>query len=177
MPSRNSRKPDAKSESPGGRPSSRERGAPKAGNEYTLNIPGRTDNLEVIRTFVAGVARRAGFGDEDVNKIELAVDEACSNVIEHAYARDEAKDIDIAVRIESPKLTVTVTDHGKSFHFDGVPLPNMKQYLAELRVGGLGIYLMKMLMDEVEYRSEAGRNEVRMSKYFARNDRPRPARR
>jgi serine/threonine-protein kinase RsbW len=175
MPSQNSRKPDAKSKVPAGRLSSRGRGTPKAGNEFTLNIPGKTDNLELIRTFVAGVARHAGFGDEDVNKIELAVDEACSNVIEHAYARDEAKDIDITVRIEAPKLTVTVTDHGKSFHFDGVPLPDMKQYLAELRVGGLGIYLMKMLMDEVEYRSEPGRNEVRMSKYFVKNTRPRTA--
>jgi len=173
MPSRNSRKPDAKPRIRAGRPTLRGRGKDKAGNEYTLNIPGKTDNLEVIRTFVAGVARRAGFGDEDVNKIELAVDEACSNVIEHAYSRDEAKDIDIAVRIEAPKLTVTVTDHGRSFHFDGVPLPDMKQYLAELRVGGLGIYLMKMLMDEVEYHSEHGRNEVRMSKYFVKSARPR----
>jgi serine/threonine-protein kinase RsbW len=104
------------------------------------------------------------------------VDEACSNVIEHAYGPDEVKDIGIAVLIDPLKLTVTVTDNGRSFHFDGVPLPDMKQYLAELRVGGLGIYLMKMLMDEVEYKSETGRNEVRMSKYFAKNARPGTAR-
>jgi len=167
MPSQNSKKRDSKK-----RGAADGRGAPKTRNEFTLKIPGKTDNLEAIRTFVAGVARNAGFGEEDVNKIELAVDEACSNVIEHAYARDEAKDIDIAVLVERLKLTVTVIDHGKSFHFDGIPLPDMKQYLAELRVGGLGIYLMKMLMDEVEYRSENGRNEVRMSKYFSKNARP-----
>jgi serine/threonine-protein kinase RsbW len=172
MPSQNSKKRDAEKRTAAGRPSGSGRAAPGAGGPFTLNIPGKTDNLEAIRNFVAGIARNAGFGDEDVNKIELAVDEACSNVIEHAYASDGAKDIGIAVLIDRMKLTVTVTDHGRSFHFDGVPLPDMKQYLAELRVGGLGIYLMKMLMDEVEYRSEHGRNEVRMSKYFAKNTRP-----
>jgi serine/threonine-protein kinase RsbW len=171
MPSQNSKNRNAKTGIPGRGSGG---GPEEMRKEYTLKVPGRSDNLETIRTFVAGVARKVGFGEEDVNKIELAVDEACSNVIEHAYARDERKDIDIDVRIDYQKLTVIVTDHGKSFHFDGVPMPDMKQYLAELRIGGLGIYLMKMLMDEVEYRSEPGRNEVHMAKYFVKKGRSRP---
>ena len=174
MPSQNSKNRNAKTGTPDLGAGGRGSGSAETGKEYTLKIPGRTNNLERIRTFVAGVARKSGFSEEDVNKIELAVDEACSNVIEHAYAHDEGKDIDIAVRIDFQKLTVIVTDHGKSFHFNGVPMPDMKQYLAELRIGGLGIYLMKMLMDEVEYRSESGRNEVHMAKYFVRNGRSRP---
>jgi len=172
MPSQNSKNRSAKTGTPG--PGAGGRGSAETGKEYTLKIPGRTNNLERIRTFVSGVARKAGFSEADVNKIELAVDEACSNVIEHAYANDAGKDIDIAVRTDCRKLTVIVTDHGRSFHFNGVPMPDMKQYLAELRIGGLGIYLMKMLMDEVEYRSESGRNEVRMAKYFVKNGRSRP---
>jgi serine/threonine-protein kinase RsbW len=172
MPSQNSKKRDAEKRTAAGGPFRSGSAAPGAGGPFTLSIPGKTENLEAIRGFVAGVARNAGFGEDDVNKIELAVDEACSNVIEHAYSPDETKDIGIAVAIDRLKMTVTVTDHGRSFHFDGVPLPDMKQYLAELRVGGLGIYLMKMLMDEVEYRSESGRNEVRMSKYFKKKSRP-----
>jgi serine/threonine-protein kinase RsbW len=147
-------------------------GGPTGVKEYTLCTPSRTDHLERIRTFVSEASRRAGFGEEDVNKIELAVDEACSNVITHAYGRDEGQDLHVAVRTDAAKLTVVVTDHGKSFDFQGLRMPDMKQYLAELRVGGLGIYLMKMLMDEVEYRSEPGRNELIMTKYRVPAKRP-----
>jgi len=150
-------------------------GAPRVGRPPAagrgvarLRVPGLTGRLEEIRTFVSGIARQSGFVEEEVNKIELAVDEACSNVIEHAYGEERPGDIDVAVRADRNRLTVTVSDSGKSFRFDGVPVPDMKQYLSELRVGGLGIYLMRMLMDDVTYRSRAGRNELRMVKYRGR---------
>ena len=139
----------------------------KATRNYFLKIPGQTDNLEIIRNFVAGVARKVGFDLEESNKIELAVDEACTNVIEHAYQHDESKDIDIAIKIDYNKFTVVVTDRGRSFKLEEVELPDMNSYLAELRVGGLGIYLMKTLMDEVDYKSKpGGKNEMTMVKYF-----------
>lgn len=135
--------------------------------DYRLKIPSQRDNLEIIRNFVSSVARRVGFGDDDINKIELAVDEACTNVIQHAYEGDGDKHIDIAVKIGYEKFSVVVTDRGKSFDMEEVEMPDMKEYLAELRVGGLGIYLMRMLMDEVSYTSKpGGENEVRMVKYL-----------
>ncbi len=139
----------------------------KTTKSYLLKIPSQTDNLELIRNFVAGVAKKVGFDAEESNKIELAIDEACTNVIEHAYQHDENQDIDIAIKIDYNKITVVVTDRGRSFDMEQVELPDMKSYLAELRVGGLGIYLMKTLMDEVDYRSKPGvKNEVTMVKYF-----------
>ena len=139
----------------------------KKTRQYLLKIPGQVDNLEIIRNFISGVAKKVGFGDDDANKIELAVDEACTNVIEHAYRDDDDKDIDIAIKLDYQKLTVVVTDRGRSFNFKQVEMPNMNSYLAELRVGGLGIYLMKTLMDEVDYQSKpGGKNEVRMVKYL-----------
>ena len=139
----------------------------EATKSYRLKIPSQKDNLEIIRNFVSGVAKKVGFEEEDSNKIELAVDEACTNVIRHAYQEDESQDIDIAIKIDYQKFTVVVTDRGKSFKMEEVELPDMKEYLAELRVGGLGIYLMKTLMDEVDYQSRPdGKNVVRMVKYF-----------
>jgi serine/threonine-protein kinase RsbW len=134
--------------------------------DYRLRIPSQTDNLELIRNFVSWIARRVGFDNEEISKIELAVDEACSNVIEHAYEQNTNQDIDIAVKIDYQKITIAVTDWGRSFSPRDIEMPDMDRYLAELRVGGLGIYLMKTLMDEVEYHSEPGvKNEVRMVKY------------
>jgi len=143
----------------------------KKTKQYLLKIPSQTDNLEIIRNFVNGVARKVGFDSEESNKIELAVDEACTNVIEHAYQHDEDQNIDIAVKIDYQKLIVIVTDKGQSFKMEEIEMPDMKSYLAELRVGGLGIYLMKTLMDEVDYQSKPGvKNEVRMVKYLLKKE-------
>lgn len=139
----------------------------KKTREYFLKIPSQVDNLEIIRNFISGVASKVGFNAEDANKIELAVDEACTNVIEHAYENDDSNDIDIAIQLDYQKLSIVVTDRGRSFKFNKVEMPNMDTYLAELRVGGLGIYLMRTLMDEVDYQSKPnGSNEVRMVKYL-----------
>jgi serine/threonine-protein kinase RsbW len=135
--------------------------------QYQLKIPSQTDNLELIRNFVSGVAKKVGFDANDTNKIELAIDEACTNVIKHAYKHDEHQDIDIAIKIDYQKITIIVTDRGDTFRMKDVELPDMKSYLAELRVGGLGIYLMKTLMDEVDYKTDpSGQNKVQMVKYF-----------
>jgi serine/threonine-protein kinase RsbW len=137
--------------------------------EFKLRIPSQTDNLELIRYFVGRVAEKVGFDDEDVGKIELACDEACTNVIKHAYSLDRKNDqsLDIAIKLDYQKLTLVVTDHGKGFNPNSIKMPDMKEYLAELKVGGLGIYLMKTLMDEVDYDIKPGvRNQVRMVKYF-----------
>ncbi len=136
--------------------------------EYKLRIPSQTDNLELIRYFVGRVAEKVGFDDEDVGKIELACDEACTNVIKHAYSdRSQHQSLDIAIKLDYQKLTLIVTDHGKGFDPQAIKIPDMKEYLAELKVGGLGIYLMKTLMDEVTYDIKPGlHNQVSMVKYF-----------
>ncbi len=134
---------------------------------YQLKLPSRTENLEIIREFVARIAQKAGFDDEDVAKIELAVDEACTNVVKHAYEGGSDKPIDVVVKLDYSKLTVIVTDQGKGFNPESVEVPDIKEYLAELRVGGLGIYLIRTLMDEVKYDIRPGvRNQVKMVKYF-----------
>jgi len=136
-------------------------------NTYRLRIPSRTENLEIIREFVSKIARNAGFSEEDVGKIQLAVDEACTNVVKHAYDGDTQKPIDVAVRLDYDRLTIVVTDEGKGFDPKAVEISDIAEYLAELRVGGLGIYLIRSLMDEVEYSIQPGvRNQVRMVKYF-----------
>ncbi len=136
--------------------------------QYRLKIPSQTDNLELIRFFIGKVAEKVGFDEEDVGKIELAVDEACTNVIKHAYTPEtKDKTLDVAVQVDYQKLTLVVTDHGKGFDPEKVKVPNMKEYLAELHVGGLGIYLMRTLMDEVTYSIQPGKcNQVKMVKYF-----------
>lgn len=144
---------------------------PKIENKYMLKVPSQTDNLELIREFVSRVAAKVGFDDEDVNKIELAIDEACTNVIKHAYGKDTKKPIDIAIKLDYDKFTVIVTDQGKGFNLKNIKTPDMKEYLAEMRIGGLGIFLMKNLMDEVDFDVKPGvRNQVKMVKYYMKDN-------
>jgi serine/threonine-protein kinase RsbW len=140
---------------------------PKTKAKYHLKIPSQTDNLEIIREFVSRIASIAGFTSDDVDKIELAVDEACTNVIKHAYKRGEKKPIDVAVEIDRHKFIIYVTDEGKGFDIAKLKSPDMKEYLAEMRVGGLGIHLIRSLMDEVDFQIKPGiKNQVKLVKYF-----------
>ena len=140
----------------------------KKGKKYQLKLPIETANLEIIREFVAHIAQNMGFSDENVHRIELAVDEASTNVIRHAYkGKNQKKEfISIDVATYDDRLEIDVIDSGKGFKPNRIKTPDMDIYLKEMKRGGLGLYLIKTLMDEVEYRIKPGvRNRVRMVKY------------
>jgi serine/threonine-protein kinase RsbW len=155
-------------------PNSREEMSPvnsKLSKKRRLNltIQSQTDNLMLVRDFVSDAARNFGFSDEEISKIALAVDEACTNIIKHAYNFDPTKDIMISIVTNGGKFVVMIRDKGKWFNPENIPMPNMHEYLTQFKVGGLGMYLMKKLMDEVEYNIQPGvKNEVKLVKYLHR---------
>jgi serine/threonine-protein kinase RsbW len=133
----------------------------------TLTVKSRTEKLIEVRDFVSSAARDFGFEEEAVNKIALAVDEACTNIIKHSYKFATDKDIHVTVMTVGGKFEVRIQDQGKSFDPETVKAPNMKEYLHQYRRGGLGMYLMRSLMDKVEYIVSPGTmNEVRLVKFL-----------
>lgn len=135
----------------------------------TIHIESRTERLIAVREFVSDAARAFGFNDEEVSKIALAVDEACTNVIKHAYKFDPSKTIQVIVNTGDGTFQIAIRDTGVQFNPMAVHPPDMKEYLSHYRRGGLGVYLMKSLMDKVEYDIAPGKmNEVRLTKYLAR---------
>ncbi len=129
----------------------------------------RTDHLLEVRDFVSDAARQFGFGEEDVANIVLAVDEACTNIIKHAYQYAPDKEIFIAILRNNGTFEVKIKDSGKSFNPDVLRPPDLKRNLSHHRRGGLGVYLMKKLMDKVEYSFAAGNNnEVKLVKYLSK---------
>ncbi len=132
-----------------------------------LQIKSRTERLIDVRKFVSNAAKQFGFDEEQVSKIALAVDEACTNVIKHAYRFDPNGTLTVKVHSENREFEVVITDHGKAFNPKSIKLPDMKEYLSHYEHGGLGVYLMKSLMDEVEYDIQPGKqNRVRLVKYL-----------
>jgi serine/threonine-protein kinase RsbW len=135
----------------------------------TIHIESRTERLSVVRDFVSDAARAVGFADDDVGKIALAVDEACTNIIKHAYKFDPHQDIAVTVSAANGVFEVRILDHGRTFDPTTVQPPNMKEYLTHFRRGGLGVHLMRSLMDKVEYSIVPGTtNEVRLTKLIPR---------
>ncbi len=115
-------------------------------------------NLDDIREFVGDCARGDGFSDKEIYAIQLAVDEACTNVIEHAYGGEGDGVLEIRCGVSNEVITVIIRDWGKPFDPSNVPEPKLDEGLFERRIGGLGVYLMRKLMDTVGYipSSESG---------------------
>ena len=120
--------------------------------------------LDEIREFVGGIARQGGFGDKDIYNIQLAADEAASNIIEHAYEGNKNGVLEISCGVQDGAIKIIMVDHGESFDPSAIPLPDLKADLSERKIGGLGIFLMRKLMDEVRYESKKTGNVLTMIK-------------
>jgi serine/threonine-protein kinase RsbW len=137
----------------------------KIPSEITVNST--TDNLSSIRNFVQNYADELGLDSEITSKIVLAVDEACTNIIKHAYRYSPNGKITLKLKTDKKKFSVTIIDEGGHFDPQQIPDPNLEQMQHEKRGGGLGMFLMKKLMDEVEYSNLTGnRNKVVLVKYI-----------
>jgi serine/threonine-protein kinase RsbW len=110
-------------------------------------------------------AQKAGFDERALYEIQLAVDEACANVVDHAYEGADPGDIEVSCRLDDQILTVQVRDWGTGFDLAGVADPDLDAPLEERTLGGLGLFLVRQVMDDVQFRSdpELG-NELMMSK-------------
>ncbi len=135
--------------------------------KLTLTVQSQTEKLYLVRDFISGAAREFGFDNESVDKITLAVDEACTNVIKHSYKLATDQEIEITIDTRNGAFEVVISDRGISFDPDAIHNPDMKEYLRQYKKGGLGMYLMRSLMDKIEYKSYAGKkNEMRLIKYL-----------
>ncbi len=136
---------------------------------FHLQVPSTTENLTMIRDFAAHVGAQAGMDESAVSKLELAVDEACTNVIEHAYGSDTTQEVTVRAIFDDETLQIIVEDTGRGFDPTRVPAEDLRTLVAERRTGGLGMQLMRSLMDEVHYDVTPGqKNQVRMVKRLRR---------
>ena len=134
----------------------------------TVSLPSDVNYLDVARMFVSDIGQKVGLSASEIHDLQLAVTEAVTNVIEHAYSGDTDQRIDLAIEKDGECFVVAITDTGQNrFNPATHPDPDLKEYLSQCRVGGLGLFLMRKLMDEVEFTSDAqGFNRVRLVKHI-----------
>lgn len=117
----------------------------------TKMFPGRYTSLAKISEFVGLAAQAAGFDSKSVYAVKLAVDEACTNIIEHGYGGEGIGKIECSYHYDSKGLTIELRDWGKKFNPGEVPEPDYDVPLEELQPRGAGLYLMRQLMDDVQF--------------------------
>lgn len=141
-------------------------------DSVSLTIPAKPDYVGVARLVVSGIANRMGFSYDEIEDVKLAVAEACTNSVDHAYIDNEGE-IVINCSVFPDRLQVDVMDHGNSFDPRDVqertgPL-SVEPKMNTLRERGLGIFLMKSLMDQVEIKGDNG-VIVSMTKYIHKDE-------
>ena len=126
------------------------------GEKHVLKVRGLYNNIRQICDFVTEGAQAAGLGEGAMFHIELACDEACTNIIEHAYEGEDVGEIVVSWWVADSDFVVTFHDNGRSFDPTHVPPPAITDLSTtadpeNLRVGGLGIHFMRNLMDDIQY--------------------------
>jgi len=123
-----------------------------AGDEtlLTLRFPARAAGLGDVRRAVQEAAQRGGCSPERARDVMLAVDEACQNVIRHAYGGECDEDIELEMRRKGERLVLWLRDHAPTVD----PEQIRPRDLEDLRPGGLGVHLIRELMDEMRYRPD-----------------------
>lgn len=139
--------------------------------KFKITVDSKLENLSVISQFIEDTMLRCQIDSQkDIHAFTLSVDEACTNVIEHAYSYNIGSQITVSCSLIGEMFTVTIEDNGAPFDPTTIPEPDVNQGLDERRAGGLGIYFMKKFMDEVKYTRKDDKNLLRLTKNIKKVD-------
>ena len=128
--------------------------------EFKMTVPNASEFVSVIRLAISGIASRMGFSIEEIEDIKVAVSEACTNVIQHAYdEQDDPNQHPILVNaiIYPKQLEIIIEDKGKGFDLAHIGTDEQKKQSEEKLGLGLGLTFIKSLMDDSEVTSEIGK--------------------
>jgi serine/threonine-protein kinase RsbW len=142
-------------------------------SKFKLRVSSETKNLATISDFVSAFARESALNDDDTFALQMAADEACANVIEHAYSGRPDGTVSIECRLANDEVILTIRDRGQPFDPKAVPRPDMKAPLTKRHEGALGLYLMEKLMDVVQFEFDPTKgNKLTMKKKVDREKLP-----
>jgi serine/threonine-protein kinase RsbW len=132
-----------------------------------MRLPATMESFDAFMQFVRRVAEEIGFTPGAQRKIQLACEEIVLNVINYAYPEGQPGDIELTATKAHGRagLALTISDWGRPFDPLQVKEPDIHAPWAERRVGGLGIFMARKIMDAIHYERAGERNEVTLTKY------------
>lgn len=136
----------------------------KASTSHSINVSSSTEHLREVRNFVQNFVQQFDVNKNDLDEIILAVDEAYTNIIKHAYNNDPNQTVKIELGTSTDILWVQLSDTGFHFNADEYQPPDLLKRIKNKQRGGMGVYLINKLMDSVEYSSAGKTNTILMRK-------------
>ena len=134
------------------------------GSDNTLCMSNDIEELNKLEPFLNGIFERENLDMSMLPQIDLALEEAVTNIIMYAYPEGEKGTAELTVEVADGQISATLIDSGTPFNPLQQQEANLDVSLEERKIGGLGIHLIKEIMDEVDYAYEEGRNLLRMKK-------------
>ncbi len=128
-----------------------------------LCVTSHPENLKRIRSAISEAMECTKISRKESDRIVLAVDEACSNIIKHCCGQDRTRKIDLTIEAYTEELVISIIDNGARFDISRI----QSRDINEIKPGGLGIHIIRQVMDCVEYsHTPEGLNMVRLTKKF-----------
>jgi serine/threonine-protein kinase RsbW len=134
--------------------------------EERTAVAGDAAHLAQLTAFLQQFWSSAELPPAEVLAFELALEEVFMNVVMHGTTAGALRLVEVSLALTGDGLTMTVEDDGPGFDPLSVPTPDVTASLADRRVGGLGVFLVRQMMDAVSYARVAGRNQLRMTKHL-----------
>jgi serine/threonine-protein kinase RsbW len=123
-------------------------------NTISIQVPSLVENIRMIESFIDNAKERFHLDDDIYGNIMIAVTEAVNNAIKHGNSNDKSKNVQLSLLLDQSMLRFVIKDEGNGFNYDNLPDPTSPENLE--KPGGRGIFLMKHLSDEVQFK-EHGR--------------------
>lgn len=135
----------------------------------TLTLQNEVDQLSQLAPFVWAFAEEAQLDEQPAMQLDLALDEAVTNVVLYAYPKGTEGEVTVAAKREGDTLEVVLTDSGTPFDPTAQEDPDLTLSADERPIGGLGIFLVRQMMDTVRYERKDGKNILTLRKNLASN--------
>ena len=126
------------------------------GQQFSLSVSSQVDHLPEIADFIEQAAQSSGLNENQIYDVQMAVDEACTNVIQHAYRGRKDGNIEISCEQRGKEFVVVIQEFGEPFDPKKVSKPRTRDPLSRRNIGGLGIFFMHKLMDRVSFDFSSG---------------------
>jgi serine phosphatase RsbU (regulator of sigma subunit)/anti-sigma regulatory factor (Ser/Thr protein kinase) len=129
-----------------------------------IAIPAQMSYMGQVRDFIEHIGTKYKYSDKIINSYKLVIEEACTNIIRHGYRDIKGGEISIKAIIRQQSLTIVILDQGISYDPRQAQTPDLEKYIQIGKKGGLGIFMMRKLMDDVQYNITSRGNELRLTK-------------
>ena len=135
-----------------------------------IRLPAKRENLEKFSEHILQCAEKQGIDRKRLMQINLSLEEVLVNICDYSY-RDNEGDIEVICGLDNDnRFVIEITDSGIPFDIDSFDEPDLNADISERKVGGLGIYLIKKMMDDIQYRFEDNKNILKLIVYINSKD-------